>query len=338
MIFRSAYLKLTAIYVLIVMVISITFSVVLYRISSSELNRGLGRQGEVLRNLPPPEFFPQSRVAIENTRIAQLEESNNHLRTNLIYFNILIFFVSGTLSYFLARRTLKPIEEMVDIQNRFTADASHELRTPLTAMKTEIEVSLRDKKLNISDAKKLLGSNLEEIGKLETLSNELLTLAKYQDIESLPFEKVNLKAVVEESLGKVEALARNKGIKFDSALSKVETKANKQSLVELVTILLENAIKYSPKNSKIAIATETRDKHAYIGVQDWGIGIKEADLPFIFNRFYRADISRSKEVMEGYGLGLSIAKKIVEKHHGKIEVESKPDQGSTFTVVLPIAS
>jgi signal transduction histidine kinase len=334
--FKSAYLKLTVIYVVIVMVISFAFSVLLYQISSSELNRGLGRQGEVLRNLPPPEFVPQSRVALEKTRIAQLEESNNHLRTNLIYFNLLILFVSGGLSYFLARRTLRPIEEMVDIQNRFTADASHELRTPLTAMKTEIEVSLRDKKLNISDAKKLLGSNLEEIGKLETLSNELLSLAKYQDIEELPFEKVNLKEVVDGALGKVEALAKNKEIKFDSELVDVETKANRQSLVELAVILLENAVKYSPKDSKIAITTETRDKHAYIKVQDWGIGIKEADIPFIFNRFYRADISRSKEVMEGYGLGLSIAKKIVEKHHGKIEVESKPDSGSTFTVGLPV--
>jgi len=318
-------------------VISIAFSVVLYQVSSRELNRGLGRQGEVLRNLPPPEFIPQSRIAIENTRIAQLEESNNHLRTNLIYFNILIFLVSGGLSYFLARRTLKPIEEMVDIQNRFTADASHELRTPLTAMKTEIEVGLRDKNFNTSDAKKILGSNLEEIGKLETLSNELLTLATYQDISELPFEKVNLKEVVDETLDKVVSLAKNKGIKFDSVLVDVKTSVNKQSLVVLVAILLENAIKYSFRNSKIAIATEIRDKHVYIKVQDWGIGIKETDLPFIFNRFYRADISRSKEVMEGYGLGLSIAKKIVEKHHGKIEVESKPDHGSTFTVVLPLA-
>jgi len=336
--FKSAYIKLTAIYVVIVMVISITFSVVLYQISSRELNRGLGRQGEVLRNLPPPEFIPQSRGAIEKTRVAQLEESNNHLKINLIYFNLLILFVSGGLSYFLARRTLKPIEEMVDIQNRFTADASHELRTPLTAMKTEIEVGLRDKKFNTADAKKLLGSNLEEIGKLETLSNELLTLAKYQDSGEFPFEKVDLKEVVDEALDKVETLAKNKGIKFDSTLADVKTSANKQGLVELAVILLENAIKYSPKNSKIAISTEIKDKHAYIKVQDWGIGIEASDIPFIFNRFYRADISRSKEVMEGYGLGLSIAKKIVEKHHGKIEVESKLDHGSTFTVVLPLPS
>ncbi|OGY23516.1 MAG: hypothetical protein A2172_04890 [Candidatus Woykebacteria bacterium RBG_13_40_15] len=336
MTFRSAYLKLTAIYVLIVMVISIAFSVVLYQILTKELDRGLIRQGEALRTFPPSEFAPFSVTAFEKTRLDQLKESNNHLKINLIYFDLLIFFVSAGLSYFLARRTLKPIEEMVDIQNRFTVDASHELRTPLTAMKTEIEVGLRDKKFNISDAKKLFESNLEEVGKLETLSNELLALAKYQDMDKLPFEKVNLREVVNEASGKVGSLAKNKEIKFDLELTDVETSANKQSLIELVGILLENAIKYSSKNSKILLTTEIRDNHAYIKVQDWGIGIKASDVPFIFDRFYRADISRSKEVVEGYGLGLSIAKKIVGKHHGKIEVESKLEQGSTFTVTLPI--
>ena len=346
MTFKHAYLRLTAFYVLIVMIISVGFSAVLYRVSSSEIGRGLGQQARVLREHPVNVNAPFPIQELEKIRLDQLEESGNHLRMNLVYFNLLILVLSSVVSYFLAKRTLRPIELMVEAQNRFTADASHELKTPLTAMRSEIEVSLRGKKMNLAEAKKLLGSNLEEIGKLETLSNALLKLAKYQEESKLEFKPVSLPEAVTEAYEKVESLAKEKSIEFKNSFEEVEVLGDRQSLVELFVILLDNAIKYSPKKSprwasqseaggsEISIEIEKQDKQALVKVADHGAGIKKSELPFIFNRFYRADSSRNKEKADGYGLGLSIAKAIVELHGGAIEAKSEQGKGSEFTVTL----
>jgi len=339
--FNFAYLKLTAFYVLIVIIISVGFSITLYRISSGEINRGLLRQNVVIRNSPML-GENQSSSSLDQILQDQLEESNTRLRDNLIYFNLLVLILSSVASFFLAKRTMQPIEKAMEVQNRFTADASHELRTPLTAMRSEIEVSLRDNKLALPQAKKLLRSNLEEIAKLETLSASLLKLAKSQGETKQSLSEVSLEDIVIESYEKVVVLATKKEIKFDTKLLDLKIMGDKLSLIELFVILLENAIKYSSKKSKIII-TMNKEKQgalhslwATVKIKDHGIGIKALDLPLIFNRFYRADTSRSKEKIDGYGLGLSIAKQIIELHGGRIEVISRPGKGSEFTVKFPV--
>ncbi|HOX41451.1 MAG TPA: HAMP domain-containing sensor histidine kinase [bacterium] len=332
--FDKASLKLTLYYVAIVMLISISFSTVVYRISSVEINQGLGRQLKMLRDMQV-DRLPSPIASFEQARLEQTEESNRRLRLNLTYFNLLILLLSSGLSYILARKTLEPIEEAMEAQNRFTADASHELRTPLTAMRTEIEVALRDKKLDSTDSRKLLESNLEEIGKLETLSGALLKLARYNEKEDLGFEYVSLAEVLAEAYSKIESLAEEKSIEFETKTDNLDIFGDKQSLVELFVILFDNAIKYSPNNSRVLISGEQREKRTIVKVKDRGAGIKASDLPYIFNRFYRADSSRSKDKINGYGLGLSIAKRIVEMHNGSISAESKPGKGSTFIVELP---
>jgi signal transduction histidine kinase len=330
------------------MAISVAFSIALYNISSQEVGRGLGQQNRVLRNTPMRDFVLQQLPDLEQMRLDQIDESNDHLRLNLIYFNLLVLLLSSGASYLLARKTLEPIKEAMDAQNRFTADASHELRTPLTAMRTEIEVSLRDKKLDLIDAKKLLQSNLEETGKLESLSNALLKIAKYEDDSRASFSKVSAEEVLIEAYEKVECLANKKSIEFEtnyysssetrssqlSASNNIFVKGDRQSLVELFVILLDNAIKYSPNKSKISLKVEKEKNKVFVRIRDHGMGIKACDLPHIFNRFYRADTSRSKEKVDGYGLGLSIAKRIVEFHNGTITVASKPGKGSEFVIKL----
>ena len=339
--FNFAYLKLTALYVLIVMIISIGFSVTLFHISSGEINRGLMRQNGVLRNFPVPRD-DQSLSGLDQVLQNQIEESSTRLRDNLIIFNLLILVLSSIASFFLAKRTMQPIEKAMEAQNRFTADASHELRTPLTAMRSEIEVSLRDKKLALPQTKKLLKSNLEEISKLETLSASLLKLAKSQNETRQSLVEVSLEDIVTESYEKVAALADKKQIEFETKLLDLKVRGDKQSLTDLFVILLDNAIKYSPEKSKIIITMNKERQRALhplwatVKIKDHGIGIKALDLPLIFNRFYRADTSRSKEKTDGYGLGLSIAKQIVELHNGKIEVTSRPGKGSEFTVKFPV--
>lgn len=342
--FHAAYLKLTLWYLLIVTTISIGFSFYLYRTTSAELGRGFRRQATSFRDtaILPGSMAIRIPNDIDQLIIGQFNESKNRLITNLIYFNLLILVLAGIGSYYLAKRTLRPIEEVLDLQNRFTADASHELRTPLTAMKTEIEVSLRDKNPDPAEARKLLESNLEEIAKLESLSNALLKLSRYQNNNRADFQNVPLNEVVVEAYGCVAKLASQKSIEIickpelDSEQMKIILKGDKQSLIELFVILLENAVKYSPAESKIYILIEQSNKNAIITIRDQGIGIKASDLPYIFNRFYRADTSRSKEKVDGYGLGLSIAKQIVERHKGNITAESKSGRGSKFTVRLAL--
>jgi signal transduction histidine kinase len=330
--FTIAYLKLTGFYILIVMIISVAFSIAIYRISSTELGRGLVRQSRFLREMPNNDNEFQPPDDFERIRNEQLNESSHRLEVNLIYFNLLILILASVASYFFARRTLRPIENSMEAQNRFTADASHELRTPLTAIRTEIEVNLRDKKLNLSEAKNLLKSNLEEIGKLETLSGALLKIARYQDGPKGSFEKVSLEEVLVESYEKVQSLAEKESIKFENDFQNLYINGDKEALVELFVVLLDNAIKYSPKRSKVFIDI-AKDKHmAKVKIKDKGIGIKASDLPHIFDRFYRADSSRCKEQVQGYGLGLSLAKQIVELHNGKITATSRPGKGSEFVV------
>ncbi len=334
---KSPYLRLTLFYVLIVMFISIVFSVVIYNISSNEIEAGLGRQTRVLRSFSTTTIIlPRPLQDIEQIRVTQIDESQASLRTDLIYLNLIILILSSGLCYFLAKWTMRPIEETLLAQNCFTADASHELRTPLTAMKTEVEVALRDENMNLPEAKSLLRSNLEEIAKLESLSNALLKVARSQETVKANFEKVSLPDLVTEAYEKIEVLAKKKSVIFATHMAPLEIMGDKRSLKELFVILLDNAVKYSGDKSKVTIAVTQEKKHAIISVKDHGIGIKASDLPYIFNRFYRADNSRSKEKVGGYGLGLSIARNIAEMHDGAIAVESKPGQGSEFRVTFPL--
>lgn len=335
--FKKARLKLTGWYLLIIMSVSILFSLIVYQESTLELGRGLRMQAlrfnsrervmEITSTNQPPHPFD----------ISVLEEAQKRIAMQLLFINLGILILSGLSAYFLAGKTLKPIEKVLDEQKRFISDASHELRTPLTALKSEIEVALRDKKLNLKEAQKLLQSNLEEVDKMQSLSNYLLTLSRYQNTQlKLDHEIVKTSEAIQQALINTKKIASIKNIKIFSKGKDVELETNYVSLVELLTILLDNAIKYSRKEGSIIISTKSDKRKVYISVSDEGIGIKASDLPYIFNRFYRADISRNKTQVEGYGLGLSIAKSIADMLKGKITVESRPNKGSTFQLIFSL--
>ncbi|MFA7253355.1 MAG: HAMP domain-containing sensor histidine kinase [Patescibacteria group bacterium] len=319
------------------MIISVFFSIALYNISSNELGRGLGKQAMVFRDIPDNTFIQRKMIDLEKLRQDQIKESNHILQLNLLWFNLLILVLSSAVGYLLARKTLQPIEEAMEAQNNFTADASHELRTPLTAMKTEIEVNLRDKSLTLEASKELLKSNLEEIGKLESLSNALLKLARSEGDETDKFEKINLDDAIRESVKKISISAKDKGIDIVIDYGPLVVRGITHSLEELFIILLDNAVKYSSNGSTINIKMAKDKENAVVWIKDQGIGIKPRELPYIFNRFYRSDSSRSKKMVDGYGLGLAIAKHIVEIHNGEISVESTPGEGSEFMIKLPTA-
>ncbi len=334
--FHSATLKLAVGTTLIIVAISLFFSISIYQISARHFRQQVERETSMVRRFGlPPAFFNDDLLAF---RKDILDEFRDRAMAQLALFNSAILVLAAAGSYFFARRTLRPIERSVEAQRQFTADASHELRTPLTAMKTEIEVALRNPTFAAENAKKLLLSNLEEIDALTTLSDSLLRLARYEESNGLTFSPAPLASVLAEAQERVDVHAKNKALSIEIRSAQDQVLGDKEALVELFVILLDNAIKYSPEGSSIAVWSEHDGHSIRVSVRDHGQGIRAVDLPRIFDRFYRADQSRSKQHIHGYGLGLSIAKAIVTRHHGKIDVHSVPGEGTTFAVTLRFVS
>lgn len=341
--FKSARIKLTAWYLLIIMFISLSFSLAMYRVLTSELDR-VERTHRLRLEYHLPEFYrplPSSDFDNDFSRPlfldpALITETKNRLKIILAAINFAILAASAIAGYFLAGRTLKPIAEMVEDQRRFVADASHELRTPLTSLKTEIEVSLRQPQLTIKEAQKLLQSNLEEVNHLQVLSDNLIKLHQYQKGNNgLSLTHISLKPIIAEAIKKVSPQAKMKKISLVHQIYDYSLVANQPALIELFTIFLDNAIKYSPPQSQVKLTSAKTDGHILVHIADQGIGIDPKDLPHLFDRFYRADKSRTKSAVDGFGLGLSIAKQIIERHHGSIKVQTKLHQGTTFTIQIP---
>lgn len=330
--FRSAALRLTVWYLAIIMVISLIFSVSLYYVSRQDLQHNVNRQISYFNNLIGPDESGDFGLL----RQRQLNQDLRDLKASLAVFNILVLLAGGAASYWLARRTLDPIEEALNLQTRFASDASHELRTPLTAIQTENEVALRNKSLSRSEAVSLLESNLEEIGKLKSLSEGLLRLASRQGSVEVG-SSISLKEIASAAAQRYQKAATARKIKIADRTTPVKVAGDKDSLTELAAILIDNALKYSPDSSQITLRSSRRGKQGVLEVRDQGQGISRTDLPHIFERFYRADSSRHKDGTAGYGLGLAIAKNIVDAHRGHIDVSSTRGKGTVFKVFLPAA-
>lgn len=344
--FQQTRIQLTAWYLVIIMAVSLMFSSIIYKAALSELTRFELRHR--LRLEQRMQDIPRVRIRIDDDATMAplpplpptpdlIDEVKKRIIWLLFVLNTGILVVAGFLGYILAGRTLKPIQEMVDEQNRFISDASHELKTPLTSLKTAMEVHLREKNPKKEDTKILLTESIEEVDRLQALSDSLLTLAQYgQPTSPLVFQKVAINEIVSKSIQKVQALAKQKSIKIKTDIAEDEVLGETNSLIDLFVILLDNAVKYSPAKSEIEVEAKRTDGHVRVLVKDQGEGIAEKDFPHIFDRFYRADNARTKKEIGGYGLGLSIAKKIVDSHKGTITVRSKEKEGSIFEVRLPI--
>jgi len=328
-VFKSATLKLTTWYLGILVAISLLFSVVIYSIASSEVGNRIG----YFQSAPQFSFDVNNRT-FTRYRDTQVHEAEANLITSLVITNVCIWIAGGVGSYYLARRTLEPIEEAHEAQSRFTSDASHELRTPLASMKAEIEVALRDSTLTKEEMHELLESNLEEVNKLSDLSYMLLQLSRL-DHTNIPQEKVALTKVIGAAVDRFNKNGNRIVLKDKNPHAVL---ANTSSVEELLAILLDNALKYSPDDSKVTVNQLHKKGMAGFEIINMGDGIPAETLPHIFDRFYRADTSRTSGDKKGYGLGLALAKKIVQLNKGELSVSSAPGQLTTFKVLLPIFS
>lgn len=220
---------------------------------------------------------------------------------------------------------------------QFSSDASHELRTPLTIMRGELELALRSKKNSSEEYRKVLSSALEETMHMTSIIENLLTLAKAdRGFTQLKNEDVWLRPVVQDLFEDGEMLAERKQITVRlGALDDALVLGDSVRLRQLFLNLIDNAIKYTPEHGTVEISLVRDHRYARVQIKDTGVGIPAEELPKIYDRFYRADKARTRE-LGGSGLGLSIAKWIVDIHGGTIAVESAVNAGTTFTVSLPL--
>ena len=338
--FNKTYLKLTGLYLAVFMMISLFFSISLYQISIQQIQVELRWNGDRVGRMMLEQKLPQKirdKYAYEITD--HYQDAKDGIISRLVLINIFVLIGGGILSYLLAKWTLRPIEEAHKSLEQFTADASHELRTPLAAMQTETEVALMNPKLNIKEAKKQLNSNLEEIHKMSELTATMLSLARFNEDGNFEFSIVNVQDLISGAVALAQSEADSKKISIKTIINnQVNINITKESVQQALVILIENAIKYSPESSEITITLDKFKNTSRISITDHGIGISEHDSKYIFNRFYRADSARDKNTVAGNGLGLSIAKNIVEKNKGSIKVVSKLGEGSTFVVSFPVTS
>jgi two-component system, OmpR family, sensor kinase len=224
-------------------------------------------------------------------------------------------------------------EEALARQRRFAADASHEFRTPLTAISGNARM-LDDWALEDPEAaREGVKSIKNEADRLRSLAEALLTLARGDEGPSLSVESQDLRDVVAESVEAFRAATDGKvSIQYASPRHAVKAAFDRGQVRQVVSILLDNAVKYTPEGGKVTVQVGDGEDLAYVEVSDSGIGVPEQELALIFERFHRLDASRSQG---GAGLGLSIARQIMEAHGGTIETRSTVGQGSSFTLVLP---
>jgi heavy metal sensor kinase len=231
--------------------------------------------------------------------------------------------------------TLARLERSFDQLRRFTADASHELRTPLTALRSVGEVGLRAAR-TADDYRDVIGTMLEEVDRLSRLADELLTLARAEAGQAqLRFEPVDLSALASEVADHLSVLAEERGQTLDTrAEGAVIVQGDRLALRQALLNLVDNAIKYAPEGTRVLVRAGKSSSGAFFEVKDEGPGIPSEKRERIFERFYRIDSSRSREV-GGTGLGLPLVKWTTEAHAGHVELETEEGRGSTFRLVLP---
>ena len=230
-------------------------------------------------------------------------------------------------------QTLARLEELFTAQQRFLADVSHELRTPLTTIRGNVDLMRR-----MGGADDVSLDDIEaELERMTRLVNDLLLLAR-ADVGSLPVttETVEMDTLLLDVYRQVKALRPKVEVTLEE-VDQVQVTGDSDRLKQLILNLVDNAVKYTPAGGQVFLSLHKDAGYAELTVRDTGIGIPEEDLPFIFDRFYRVDKARAR-AHGGSGLGLSIARWIVEVHKGTLTVDSKVGEGTTFTVRLPLRS
>ena len=266
----------------------------------------------------------------------QIQTMENFEKILILTFFI-FWIIALVISYFLARINMLPIVKSWKQQTEFVNDAAHELRTPLTIIQGKLEYMLTKPNKKIIDEAEAISVSLDEVNRLNSLTNNLLDLARFdQATTKLNFEYTEPQLFLKDPIEPFKDIINSQSKVFQINLNHQPTLyLDRNKIKQLLIILLDNATKYTPKNGTIKIYDQIEGSKYQFIIYDTGVGIKDSDKKKIFGRFYRVDKSRNQS-SGGHGLGLAIAKQIVANHQGHIFVRDNLPHGSEFVVELPI--
>ncbi len=234
----------------------------------------------------------------------------------------------------MTKKAIEPIKKAWEKQKQFVGDASHELRTPISAIKTNMEIVSEDNNKTVGEHRKWVDNINQETNRMSSLVNKLLFLSrKDSEDNTIIYEVINLADEIDIILKEFEVKFNNKKIEIESSLMNTFIKGDKTDIHQLVSSIIDNALKYT-ENGTVKIRLYEDSNYSVLEISDTGIGISEEEKHKVFERFYRVDRARSS-AKKGYGLGLSIVKSIVEEYKGKIELNTKLNEGSTFIIKIP---
>ncbi len=341
--FQKTKLKITAYYLIVSFILLNLFVGALFFIIQSESNKYQKNINIFLKEEKTIYTKDQNGLTIISLKKPQLLSINTEdfisyhkifvdvLKIWLLKIEIILLILAGFLSYYLATLSMKPIEEKNKKQKKFLADVSHELKNPLSAIKTTLEVAQKQPDWKVGEAQEVFKDLNTEVSRLINITKDLLILESLKNNSKEKKEKVNIKEIINTIISKLTPMAQKKNIdiKADITENSKNIFAYKNDIEKIIFNILHNSIKFSKHNSIIEIKF---NKEHILTIKDYGIGISKSDIEHIFDRFYKADNSRTFTKESGSGLGLSIARELAKKNNIKIKVESKKEKWTKFSL------
>ena len=277
--------------------------------------------------------YPSVKYATFLVNVSQLDEANDRFITITISVMVVFWIISVAASVYLAKWSRKPILESYEKQKSFVENASHELRTPLAVLQNRLESLFRKPNSTILDNSESIAASLDEVRNMRLLTTNLLNLARRDDGLNPEIEDI-VPNFIDDIFENYNMIAEDSGKTFIGKNQTNRTfKSDKTLLKQLMTILFDNAIKYTGDDGEIIFTVKTTDKQLILQVADNGPGIANEDKKKIFDRFYRVDKARTRQ-SGGFGLGLSLAQQIVHSLKGTIVVKDNTPKGTIFEVKL----
>jgi|SRR5579885_992037 len=324
--FTKTRLILSGWYTLILFLILLAFSIVLAITYNNDVTRIVLKQ-DFGNHVPRALSKVELRVVL-----AQVRELRNTSRLDIIIIDFITLLIGAGLSYFLAGKTLKPIQKNMESQKLFIADASHELKSPVTMIQSACEVVLRSPTKTKEDYKQVIHQVHEQSVRLGRLINDLLSLSVLDAGSTKELRVCSLSQIAEKEVEAMTPLCKKKKLSLEKAITpNVTIHADADKVHQLLVILLDNAVKFTPSGGKVTVKVVNKPQLQLI-VQDTGVGIAPEKQEDIFKRFYQADDSHTGS---GAGLGLAIADAIMKLHKGKIAVTSDLGRGTSFICTFP---
>jgi len=335
--YKKAKWKLTGMYILVFFILLNLFTISLFVILQKVENDYV-QKTEIEWQKKQVIFSKQNITVLEWGNSIQVDKQEvidlhksflRDIRHWIVIIETILLVLAGFVSYFLAGRTLRPIQQKNELQRQFLADVSHELKNPLSALKISLEIAQKQKHWSDSEVRDMFDDLEGEVTRLTRTTEDLLVLEQSKNTREMVMRDIT--EIIHSQMILLKDFAQKRNITIDEELEKFSCKVSAQDIEKIVFNLVHNAIKFSHPNGVVEIVLS---QNGVLRIKDSGVGIDKEELPHIFDRFYKADTSRTFSDDNGSGLGLSIVKKIADSNNWKITIKSEVEKGSVFNVFL----